>query len=396
VKTPLDRSLFDLGEVVWAMHCAEGPVPRPAIEAARAFGEKELRPWELGVEEWLGLGEAVRREAARLFGAGETDFTLTGSTSHGLTCLAQSYPFREGDEVLAPLGEFPANAWPWKALAQRGVGFREVPLWDGHLAGKRTLESTPPPPRLDPETRLLAALGPRTRVLTVSWVRFQDGIRLDLLRLAKGCAERGVDLVVDAIQGAGAFPMPLDGLAAFATGVHKGLLSPQGAGLLWTSPAFRARLRPHGTWLSVEGGSDFKRPSTDFERDWLPDGRRLEQGGSGGLLLVPLARSLQIVREAGTAAIAGHVDAMQALLLSQVRGAFAPEAERLDRLRREGRLGPILGFHHGGSPDKLPAMLREGFRQKIFTSVREGYLRVALHGWHDEGDVERIAGWLSQ
>ena len=290
MTTPLDRSLFDLGAgLVWAMHCAEGPVPRPAIEAARAFCEKELRPWELGADEWLGLAGAVKREAGQLLGAEEMDLTITNSTSHALTCVAQSHPWREGDEVLAPLGEFPANAWPWKALARRGVGFCEVPLWDGHLAGRRALESTPPPPGLEPEARLLAAIGPRTRLMTVSWVRFQDGIRLYVSRLARGCAERGVSLVVDAIQGAGVLPMPLEGGAAVATGAHKGLLSPQGAGLLWTSPPFRASLSPLGSWLSVEGGSDFARPSTDLERDWLPDGRKFEQGGGGGLLLVPFA-----------------------------------------------------------------------------------------------------------
>ena len=31
-------------------------------------------------------------------------------------------------------------------------------------------------------------------------------------------------------------------------------------------------------------------------------------------------------------------------------------------------------------------------RRGIYTSVREGYLRIALHGWHDEADVARLAG----
>ncbi|MBI5544520.1 MAG: aminotransferase class V-fold PLP-dependent enzyme [Deltaproteobacteria bacterium] len=393
---PLDRSLFDLADAVWALHCAEGPVPRPAVEAARAHLEKELRPWELAHDQWLKPSEDVRRRAASLFGAARPeDFTLTSSTSGGLTWVAQSYPWAKGDEVLAPLGEFPSNVWPWKALAPRGVGLREVPLWDGHLSGKRALESAPPRAGLDPESRLLDAIGPRTRVLTASWVRFQDGLRLDLERLARGCAARGVDLVIDGIQGAGTLPLALEEarVAAFATGVHKGLLAPQGAGLLWTHPAFRERLWPLGSWLSVEEGGDFRRSATDYDRPWLGDGRKFEQGGMGGLLLIPLARALEVLHAAGTESIARHIDALQGSLLARLQG---PEAERLEGLRRAGRLGSILSFHHGGrGVEALSAQMQEGLRRRIFSSVREGYLRVALHGWHDDTDVERLAHWLS-
>jgi hypothetical protein len=38
--------------------------------------------------------------------------------------------------------------------------------------------------------------------------------------------------------------------------------------------------------------------------------------------------------------------------------------------------------------------LRTGYREGIFASVREGYLRVAFHGFHTEGDVDRVATWL--
>jgi hypothetical protein len=33
-------------------------------------------------------------------------------------------------------------------------------------------------------------------------------------------------------------------------------------------------------------------------------------------------------------------------------------------------------------------------RQGIYASVREGYLRVALHGFHTEADVDRVVAWM--
>ena len=394
MSTPLDRALFSLDpEVLWIMHCAEAPVPKPAVEASRSFLEKELRPWKLSPQDWLEPLQQARSVAARLLGAEASDVTLTAGTSAGLTTLAQSFPWQAGDEVVAPLGEFPSNVWPWKALAARGVGFREVALWDGHRSGADALLSAPPTVDSRPEARLLEALGPRTRVLTVSWVRFQDGLRLDLQKLARGCAERGVWLVVDGIQGAGTLPVDLSGVAAFATGVHKGLMAPQGLGLLWTSPELRERLNPMGSWLSVEAGAGF----SDLNRKWVTDGRKLEHSTPNSLSLSALAVSLQLLCDAGPARIAEHVSALQAALLERLSrsGAWGAELERLRELRERARIGSILALHHQGrGAESLQALLQAGFERGVYASVREGYLRIALHGWHGEEDVGRVAEWL--
>jgi selenocysteine lyase/cysteine desulfurase len=395
---PLNPALFQLDEAhLWVAHCSEGPVPTAALQAVQAFMHKELRPWEVRWEEdFQGIPEATRREAAALIGGRPEDISLSPSTSSGLVAVAQGFPWQPGDEVLAPLGEFPSNAWPWLALQPRGVSFREVPLWAGHRAGTEAWASSPPALDADPEARLIEALGPRTRILALSWVRFQDGLRLDLQRLGAACAKRGVHLVVDGIQAAGTLPLDLEGLAAFATGGHKGLLAPQGMGFLWTVPAFRRSLTPSGTWLAVAEATDFSRPSTDFDRAWLTDGRVLEPGGPNLLHTTALLESLRLIQGVGVPAIAAHVASLQAGLLEALRDSpWTAECTRLGGLLGAGRLGSILAFHHGGGgPAHLEALLKAGFRRGIFASVREGYLRVAFHGFHTEVDVARVAAWL--
>ncbi len=396
---PLAPELFDLDpDVLWVMHCAEGPVPRAAVAALLEFLPRETRPWTLRFQEdFVALPRRTREAAARLVGARPPDVTLTPTTSSGLVLVAQGYPWEPGDEVVAPLGEFPSNAWPWKALEKRGVTFREVPLWDGHRAGREAWESAPPTADADAEARLVSALGERTRVLTVSWVRFQDGWVSDLRRLAAGCAERGVDLVVDGIQGAGTLTPELEGVAAFATGGHKGLLAPQGLGFLWTDPEFRLRLAPGGSWLSVEEATNFARPSTDFDRDWAADGSRLEPGVPNLVGCVMLRASLRLLAEAGVERVAAHVASLRRRLIDALEGMpeWREEARRLGELDAAGRLGAIVSLHHGGrGAEALDAVLRDGFARGIYASVREGYLRVALHGWHTGGDVDRIVEWL--
>jgi cysteine desulfurase / selenocysteine lyase len=397
---PLNPALFHLDpDHLWFMHCAEGPVPKAVVREVRNLLHKELWPWEMAwKEDFLGIPAGLRREAARVIGAEHADISLVPSTSAGLVTAAQGLRWSRGDEVVVPLGEFPANVWPWKALDTKGVRFKEVPLWDGQLAGAQAWDSRPPTAGDAPETRLLEGLGPATRVLAVSWVRFQDGLKLDLPTLSAGCRTRKVRLVVDGIQGAGTFLPDLDGVSAFATGGNKGLLGPAGQGFLWTDPAFRADLQPMGSWLSVDEAAGPLGPDTEHRRGWLKDGRRLEQGGLSILGCGGALESLRTLNQAGIPAISNHVRALQARFLDGIRHvpAWEEEAERLRALLEAGRLGSILAFHHGGrGPQGLEAFLARGVRRGVYGSVREGYVRVAIHGWHEAADIARAVDWFT-
>jgi selenocysteine lyase/cysteine desulfurase len=167
-------------------------------------------------------------------------------------------------------------------------------------------------------------------------------------------------------------------------------------GFLWTEEAFRQSLSPSGSWLSVEDATDFSRPSTDFNRAWLPDGRALEPGGPNLLQASTLLESLRLINEARVPVIAAYVARLQERLLEALGNThWHTEVGRLRALLRGGRLGSILAFHHGGSgPEALDRLLKAGYRQGVFASVREGYLRVAFHGFHSEADVDRVATWL--
>lgn len=405
--SPIPRDAFDLDDrLLWVMHCAEGPVPKSAAAAVAGLLHKETQPWKMRWEEdFVGLPHRVKAQAARLLGSRLEDISLTTTTTTALTVVSQGFPWQPDDEVVLPLGEFPANAWPWLSLAHRGVKVREVPLWQGHRAGAKAWESLPPTAEARPEERLLAAIGPKTRLMSVSWVRFQDGVALDLQRLAEGCRSRGVELVVDGIQGLGTRALDLadaqacGGISAFASGGHKGLLAPQGLALLWTEESFRHRLAPPGGWLGVEDATEWNRPSTDFDRGWQRDGSRLEGGVPNLLGCGALEQSLRLLADAGALRIQAHVASLQGRLLEGLEALppWRSEARRLGALWMADRLGSILSLHHcGRGADSLDALLRSGFSQGIYASIREGYLRLALHGFHTRRDVDRLLLWLAE
>lgn len=379
-------------DVLWLSHCKDGPLPRISADAVRELLETELRPWDLRwSEDFLDVQRGLREAGAALLGVRTEDMSLVTCTSTGLEAVALGYPWQHGDEVVISLGEFPSNRLPWLALAGRGVSCTEVPLWDGQTA----TPARAPHAGIDAEQRLLDAIGPRTRIVAVSWVRYQDGIRLDLAKLARGCRERGVHLVVDGIQGAGTVAASLDGVSAFATGGHKGLLGLQGQGLLWTDSAFRQQLIPLGTWLSAP--DDFSQSGTQKPNleTWAQDGRRLEAGSPSILSCAALAASIRLLLDCGgAAAIQAHIIRLQRLLLSALEtdARWAAEAARWKELIDADKAGSTLCF---ALPSRMSdRLVQMAEAQGIRTSTREGYLRVAFHGWHDAGDVERCAAWL--
>lgn len=407
MDTPVSRDEFDFGEVRWLLHCAEGPTPVAVAEAARRYMDLEVQPFRRRMQQdVIDILADARRQAATVISRpasraiSPTDITLSQSTSSALTIVARGFLFEPGDEIVAPLGEFPSNVWPWKALADKGVTFREVPLWDGHRSGRDAWTSTPPTASARPEHRLAEAIGPNTRMVTASWVRFQDGLKLDLGLLGRLCRERGVPLVIDGIQGAGAMAPDLTDVSAFATGGHKGLLAMSGQGFLWTDADFRKRLSPMGSWLSVEEGGNFDRAVTDLDRNWQDNGHKLEQGGYNIIGSLVLGGSLKLINQAGTRHIEDHVRMLQAelvrLLSESVNASWKCELERLAAMVDQGRTGPILGIHHmGKGPEFLNSLVARLHSRSIFVSLREGYLRVALHCWHNRDDIEAVAATLS-
>ncbi len=395
---PLDPGLFDLEDRLWLAHCMEGPMPRVAGEVIAQIIQKEIRPWEMHWEEdFLGIQARLRQACAELVGADASDISLMHSTSAGLVTVASGFPWKEGDEVLLPVGEFPSNFMPWKALEARGVTCLEVALWPGQKAGSLALESMPPPPSCDLEARILEAIGPKTRIVALSWVRFQDGIKLDLARIGQACKARGVYLVVDGIQGAGTAVADLRSVSAFATAGHKGLLGPQGQGFLWTQADFRQMLAPTGTWLSRPAAFAQSGSQAQSSELWAKDGRRLEAGSSSVLGYGALLESIQILLKPGIRPIQDHIAQLQTLLLEQLKGdsIWESEANRLLALRKENRLGSILCFHHSGPGlAHVEKLVSQSPEYNITTSLREGYLRIALHGWHGTQDLERALEWL--
>jgi len=361
--------------LVYLDHAAVAPLSGPARQAVLDWSQQATEQGDVCWPQWEQRVEEVRSLAARLVGAQPAEIGLVPNTTTGIGLVAEGFPWQAGDNVLAPANEFPSNQYPWMNLAERGVQTRRLPVEDG---------------RLDPD-RILAACDERTRMISVSWVGYATGWRVDVKSLVEKAHQRGIYVFLDAIQALGVFPLDVRdwGVDFFAADGHKWMLGPEGAGLLYVRLEHLALLRPLCVgWNSVVQAHDFSRCALDLR----PAASRYEGGSSNMVGITALGASLELLASLGLSANASPV-ADRILQLTD----FA--AERLERIgaqirspRDDGHRSGILSFELPGADPA--AVRRQCLSQGIVLSVRHGWIRISPHAYNNEHDLERLVDVL--
>ncbi|NWL80245.1 aminotransferase [Pseudomonas taiwanensis] len=355
-------------------HAAVAPWPKRATRAVQSFAEEN---WRLGARDypdWLTVERRLRERLARLLNSPTTaDIALVKNTSEALSFVAFGLDWTAGDQVIISDQEFPSNRVVWEALKRFGVETVQVSL-DG----------------ADPEGTLLAACGPRTRLLSISAVQYASGLRLDLHRLGHECRRLGVLFCVDAIQQLGALPFDvqaIDCAFAMADG-HKWMLGPEGLGVFYCRSDLREQLKLHEYgWHMLEHPGDYERV------DWEPSrtARRFECGSPNMLGAMALEASLSLLEEVGmdqvAAALAERVQWLQDGL-AQIPGIqlLSP----LNPLRRAG----ILTFRLDGWDNQL---LFERLRaEQVVCAQRGGGIRFSPHFYTESHVIDETLALLRQ
>jgi isopenicillin-N epimerase len=230
-------------------YIASHPAPvRDAIDAyRRALDENPFLVVEQGLfeSEQQNIQSRVRAEAAAYLGGKPEEVALTQNTTSGLALVYHGLQLKPGQEILTTAHDHVSHHESIRLSTERsGASWRRIRLFDDSSAA--TVDGI--------VGRIRAAIGPSTRVVGVTWVHSQTGIRLPIPQIAAALAEvnRTRDeadhllLVVDGVHGLGCVDAPVATLGAdfFCAGTHKWIFAPRGTGLVWARSDRWARLRP--------------------------------------------------------------------------------------------------------------------------------------------------------
>ncbi|MEL6347953.1 MAG: aminotransferase class V-fold PLP-dependent enzyme [Myxococcota bacterium] len=300
-----DRTLFpDLTPFAYLNHAAVSPPSLRVRAAAQALLDNYAAHGVGAVMETLDQRERLRARLAGLIRAQPDDIGFVANTSAGVTAVALGLRWNPGDRILLFDGEFPTNITPWQRAAQTFDLKTTFLSLDGFTDGSG-----------DGLAQLEGALKVGgVRLVAVSAVQFQTGLRMPTAEMAALCHRYGARLFVDGIQAIGAVPFDARAVDFMACGSHKWMMGLEGCGFLFVHPDAIDDLAPRvASWLSHdEGCLDFlfEGPGhLDYDRPIRRQASFVEGGAPNALGFVALEAAADVLAALTVPAIYQHANA---------------------------------------------------------------------------------------
>jgi cysteine desulfurase / selenocysteine lyase len=364
---------FENEDATYLNLAGQSPMPKVAIRAVQAAMEWKKFPQRIPDTAFFDVPNRVRASLAKLIGAQPEDIALTSGASTGMAAVAYGLKWRAGDEILTARGEFPLQYSTWKPMEEReGVKLNVVAPRD----------------RLLTTDDVIAALTPRTRLVSISLVRFDNGVLLDGARLAAACHAQGALLLLDASQACGAVPTDVVamGVDFLVSAGYKFLLGPFGTGFFWAKPEHVANMRPGPFyWMAAKGVDNFA--SMDFANPTpAPSGKRWDAAETANYFNhAALEASVGFVLQAGPETVRAHNHSLIELLYQRLPKDRCVPTSPLNAADR----GPYACFA-ARAPEKTAALYDQLRKANVIVSLREGNIRVSPYLFNTERDIDRL------
>lgn len=349
---------------IYLDHASIGPLPDPSRKAIEAYLHRRSESDINVFQSFLKIHALAKKRLGELINASADRIAFCDNTSNGINILAAGYPWKSGDRVLLTDTEFPANVYPFLNQKRHGVEVDFVKFRDNRIS----LED------------LERGLTPKTKILSISFVQFLNGFRADLAAIGAMCRQKNVLFSVDAIQGAGAFPIDVKAMNIdfLASGTQKWLLTTEGTAFVYVSEETQEKIRQaYLGWLSI---NDF---FTDFFRyrlDLDATARRYEGGTLNVAGIFGLNESLAVLLEAGIPEIARHLTDLTRRCIERI---VREPVELLTSHVPEERAG-IVTFR----PPDAQALFEKLKSRNIAVSLREGCIRLSPHFYNTSGEID--------
>jgi selenocysteine lyase/cysteine desulfurase len=351
-------------------HAGVSPLPRRVEQAVARYAQAAtLDDQELVCPK---LVEEGRQVAARLLHCQPGEVALVGPTSLALNYVAGGLKFRRHDNILVYFDDYPANVYPWMALAEKGVEVRLM-----NTRGLGVIRSRDVVGQVDENTRLVA----------LASSHFISGYRVELDAIGAALRERRIQFCVDGIQTLGAFPTTVEQVDFLAADAHKWLLGPCGAGLLYVREAAQPYLSPTVFgWNNVECPDYVAREQMVFPKD----SRRYECGTHNLLGLAGLVAAMELALELGVENIARELWRKRQWLAPalQEKGYTVLNADAA----MENAGGSLSFFSEGKDLTALHEKLTQAKMVTFLRADRAGrkYIRISPHYYNTDQELQRF------
>jgi len=231
------KELFILDpNIVFLNHGSFGASPRPVMDAYQRWQyQLERQPVQFIMRGMLGELENARQILGKFLNASADDLVFVPNATFGVNIVARSLQLNAGDEILASNHEYGACENIWKFMAQKtGADFIRQPV---------------PLPIGSPEEvadQLWQGVTPKTKVIFLSHITSPTALQMPIELICRRARQAGILTVIDGAHAPGQIQVDLGLIDAdfYVGNCHKWMLSPKGAGFLYTRPGLQDIVEP--------------------------------------------------------------------------------------------------------------------------------------------------------
>lgn len=374
-----------LEKVVYLDNAATTQTPRQAVEAMNDYFYNYAGNYGRGAHklarETTGRYEDAREAVAGLLGGKYEHTVFTRNATESINVVALGLEWEAGDHIVTTRIEHHSNLLPWMRLKEKGVEVTIVqPRPDG------TIDTGD----------IEGAITENTRLVTVTHVSNVLGSRLDVQAITRLAHRSGCLSLVDASQSVGHMPFDVKQINCdfLAVPGHKGMLGPQGTGVLYLKDT--ESIKP----LYLGGGVVHAVTADGYELEDAP--RRFEAGTPNIPGVIGLGRSVEYVLELGIADIERHE-----VKLAKAAAQKLSELENVEVYGPQDRAGVVPFNVRSLNPHDVAMILdetrkicvRSGHHCAIptidFLGV-EGTVRASFAAYNTQNEVDLLVDTVEQ
>jgi cysteine desulfurase/selenocysteine lyase len=372
-RTDWRQDWFENEDATYLNLAAQSPMPKVSFRAVQASLEWKKFPQRIPDTAFFDVPTRIRTSIAKLIGGKAEEIALTSGASSGMAPIAYGLTWHAGDEILTAKGEFPLQYATWRPMEEReGV----------------VLKTVSPRERFLTADDVIAAMTPKTRLVSISLVRFDNGVLLDGARIAAACHAQDAMLLLDVSQACGAVPIDVRTLGAdfLVCAGYKFLLGPFGTGFVWGRSEIVANMRPGPFyWMAAKGAENFAAMAFDDPKP-SATARRFDVAETANYFnLAALEASVDFVLQAGPETVAAHNRNLIELLYERLPKDRCIPTSPVDAAHR----GPY-GCFAARAAEKTLALYERLRKENIIVSLREGNIRVSPYLFNTERDIDRL------
>lgn len=324
-------------------------------------------PWDL----WVSQVENARRRFARFINADPSEIAILNSASEGAYQVASSFAWNDRTGLVTSAMEFPSIGHVFRAQQAQGAKIKmvadrvealDVEGWETAIDESTALVSTP-------------------------LVSYHDGARPPLTEITELAHRAGARMFVDAYQGAGVVPIDVKALDCdyLVAGALKYMLGLSGIAFLYVKDGIESERDPELTgWFGRVNPFAFDPELVDYPSD----ARRFEVGTPAIPAVYAAIAGLEVLERVDQVAGFDHV----LTLANKLAAGVTELGYKVSRAENSDLHGPQVAIF-AEDPVRLGGWLHD---RRIMTAPRGDLLRMSLHYYTTDGDVDAVLTALAE